>query len=408
MKKIFYIIIFILITRNAFALDNSCFEYSWNISPVESKTIKVITDDINNYYFQDNRLLNTKILSSYEKKYFSFEINWNTFSNYNHTFDQYENLKQITLHFPKTLQKYTFGYILDTNNYNGHFEISRNWVEWNKIEDDIRDYDLDYLKITFDNKDLKNTTIYELSFFANWNNEILVNSLSKSDIKVFNNYICDNDELRKLITKTKKTEYFPIDLKTKTYNVKIERNPEFNENHIIDYINKDSDNDWIIDTQDNCPNDYNPNQLDSTANGVWDICSDKDNDNIKWNIDNCPTVYNPEQEDENKNWIWDKCEIDTDKDSIFDSIDNCVNISNTEQYDTDWDWIWDSCDNCMEIYNPDQKDIDWDKIWDVCDKKDNRYIESNKNFFIWLLISIVVLFLAWIYTMVRKLKSMKK
>lgn len=410
MKKIPYILALLFITSEVFALDNSCFEYSWNITWVEDKTIKVITDDVNNYYFQDDRLLNTKILSNFEKKYFEFK-NTNEDKNYtkwSFSFGQYEGWKQISIHFPKTLYKNTFNYILSSDNYNYHFEISKDGNEWNKIEDDIKNYDLDFLRVTFDNKNLKNTTIYELSFFENWNNEILVNSVSKSDIQVYQNYICDNDELSQLIRKTKTTQYFPVDVTTKTYSSKLENNPTFDSNHIIQYINKDTDNDWVIDSLDNCINDYNPNQLDSTANGIWDICSDKDWDLIYWNIDNCTTVYNPNQEDNNKNGIWDACEIDSDKDSIFDVVDNCINIANKDQFDTDGDSIWDACDNCSDLYNPNQKDIDNDKTWDACDKKDNRYIESNKNFFIGILVTVVIFFLLWIYAMIRKLQNMKK
>jgi hypothetical protein len=36
---------------------------------VEDKAIKVISDEVNNYYFQDNILLQTKIFKDYQKKY---------------------------------------------------------------------------------------------------------------------------------------------------------------------------------------------------------------------------------------------------------------------------------------------------------------------------------------------------
>lgn len=409
MKKYLFILpLFLLFFSKTFAIDYSCFQNYWTISWVTNKTIKVVTDDINNYYFQDDKLLNTKILSSYERKYFSFEVDWNLTTNYTKTFDQYENLKQISIKFSNTLLKNTFSYSLSTDNYNYYFEISKDWIAWNKIEDDITNYDLDFLRITFDNKNLKNTTIYDLSFFQNWNNQVLVNSLSNSNINAYNNYICDNDELSKLIRKTKATEYFPIDTNTKTFNLYLKENPKFDGNHIIQYVNKDTDNDWVINTLDNCINDYNPNQLDSDAIWIWDVCSDKDWDWVNWNTDNCTTIYNPDQKDENKNGVWDDCEVDTDKDNVFDSIDNCVNISNELQYDIDWDRVWDDCDNCLEKYNSDQKDIDKDNIWDDCDNKDDRYIESNKTFFVWILIAFVLVFLLWIYVMVKKLKSIQK
>lgn len=58
----------------------------------------------------------------------------------------------------------------------------------------------------------------------------------------------------------------------------------------------DSDNDEVIDTQDNCPLTSNANQADSDADGVGDAC------------DNCPATYNPGQEDDNNNDIGNACD----------------------------------------------------------------------------------------------------
>lgn len=406
MKKIFIFIILLFISKQSFAIDYSCFENTWIINNPENKTIKVITDSINNYYFQKDILLNYKIVKqNLEKKYFKFFIDWKSYSIYNYDFNQYENKKEIIIKFEKTLNKNTFNYSFYTNNYNYFFEISNDNINWFRIEDDIKNYNLDYLKIVFDNKNLKNTSIYELSFFEKLNNnEILINSLFNSDIIVYNSYVCDDNELSKLIQKTKKTQYFPIDINTKTYNLTLNKNLNYNPNHIINYLNKDTDWDWIPDNNDNCPNHFNPEQLDSTANWIWDVCSDDDKDGFLWHLDNCTTIYNPDQLDENKNWVWDACEIDIDLDWIPDSIDNCSLIYNPEQFDSDFDWVWDICDNCIEKYNPNQKDIDKDSIWDACDEKDDRYIESNSNFFIWLLIFITAVFFLWIYMTIRKLK----
>jgi hypothetical protein len=83
---------------------------------------------------------------------------------------------------------------------------------------------LDYLKIVFDNEGLKNTEIYELGFYeikTDWKNEILVNSALNNDIEVFSFYNCDDKDLTNLVYKTRKTQYFPIDINTKTYNLEI-------------------------------------------------------------------------------------------------------------------------------------------------------------------------------------------
>ena len=194
----------------------------------------------------------------------------------------------------------------------------------------------------------------------------------------------------------------------KTYNP---RQLDINNNSIWDVCEKedeylkenDDDNDSIINYKDNCKDTYNKDQLDSDKDNIWDVC------------DNCTNIQNQDQLDFNKNWIWDICE-DSDNDWIEWLIDNCINIANPEQLDSDNDWVWDLCedddrdnivfqnDNCPYIYNIDQMDIDKDGIWDKCDETDNRYIESNSNFFISLIIFITLAFFFWTYLMVRKLK----
>ncbi len=213
---------------------------------------------------------------------------------------------------------------------------------------------------------------------------------------------------------------------------------------------KDSDDDSIWDICDNCKL-YNPTQLDKNNNNIWDTCEetekfekendvDKDKvidyiDNCKeilnplqedgdvdwiWDVcDNCKDIRNNKQEDENKNNIWDLCE-DSDADWILWYLDNCINIPNTDQKDSDNNWVWDLCedddsdsiltfnDNCPYDYNPDQKDIDNDKIWDTCDDKDNRFIESNKVFFISFIVFMVLVFVSWIFLMFKKLQNVKK
>jgi len=195
----------------------------------------------------------------------------------------------------------------------------------------------------------------------------------------------------------------------------------------------DFDRDWIIDSIDNCSYpDYIPNSINREQKKAWNkymaekLNSDKtkyynpkqedDDKDWIWNIcDNCLSVQNNNQLDFNKNKVWDLCE-DSDNDWIEWLVDNCINISNFDQKDVDNDWIGDLCedddwdnilsanDNCQFSYNPDQKDIDNDKKWDACDTKDNRYIESNSSFFIWLIVIISLIFFWWIYFMFKKLK----
>ncbi len=58
----------------------------------------------------------------------------------------------------------------------------------------------------------------------------------------------------------------------------------------------DADIDGILDADDNCPTDNNPNQADLDGDGVGDGC------------DNCPTIANPTQTDTNGDGIGDACQ----------------------------------------------------------------------------------------------------
>ncbi len=382
MKKIFYVLIFFFLSHNVYAIDTSCFEYSGDITWVEDKAIKVISDEVNNYYFQDNILLQTKIFKDYQKKYIwystSFESKWITDHDYStfSDFDQYQTNKEFIIKFDTPLAKNTFDYEMITSNYDYIFEISQDGKTYYKIDGQLQDYDLDYLKIIFNNEHLKNTRIYEFNFFELWNYEILVNSQSKSNIQVYQNNICFNNDKVLSFNKTK-TKNFVIDIQTKSYNLKLEKNPSFNKELKNEYKKMDTDWDGIVDIYDNCFNIYNPDQKDSVWNGIWDACSDGDLDGILWYLDNCEYISNGDQKDINNNSIWDACEFDKDWDSIFDSQDNCINIKNPDQTDTDNDGIWDVCDNC-KLFNPTQEDRDKNTIWDACEIKE-EIIDTDKD-----------------------------
>jgi len=71
----------------------------------------------------------------------------------------------------------------------------------------------------------------------------------------------------------------------------------------------DVDGDGIADSEDNCPETSNEDQLDTDHDGQGDACdTDDDNDSAPDGADNCPLVPNPTQADSNGNGIGDACD----------------------------------------------------------------------------------------------------
>ena len=70
---------------------------------------------------------------------------------------------------------------------------------------------------------------------------------------------------------------------------------------------------------------------------------DSDDDGVLDHEDNCPLTPNPGQED-------------GDGDGVGDVCDNCSSTPNADQADADSDGLGDACDNCPDNANPDQAD----------------------------------------------------
>jgi len=110
----------------------------------------------------------------------------------------------------------------------------------------------------------------------------------------------------------------------------------------------DTDGDGVVDSEDNCPNIANANQLNTDGDSEGNACdTDDDNDGVLDAADNCPLVANPGQEDANSNGVGDACEGDMDGDGVPDATDNCPLVYNPDQADADGDGTGDACEGAL-------------------------------------------------------------
>ena len=89
----------------------------------------------------------------------------------------------------------------------------------------------------------------------------------------------------------------------------INTSPDTDFDGIKDNCDDDDDNDGVLDEDDNCPLQFNPDQADNDNDGEGNACDDDDdNDGVLDTDDNCQFTYNPGQEDRDNDGLGDVCD----------------------------------------------------------------------------------------------------
>ena len=107
---------------------------------------------------------------------------------------------------------------------------------------------------------------------------------------------------------------------TEHVNMPQQESPDFHKNNTMTtvapekimnnmlYKGADTDEDGVIDREDNCIGIVNTDQIDKDGNSIGDACEDFDHDGIINATDNCPNVVNRMQDDEDMDKVGDACD----------------------------------------------------------------------------------------------------
>ncbi|MCH7849796.1 MAG: thrombospondin type 3 repeat-containing protein, partial [Planctomycetes bacterium] len=149
-----------------------------------------------------------------------------------------------------------------------------------------------------------------------------------------------------------------------------------------DACDQDIDGDFVNNEEDNCPTVRNRDQADLDEDGIGDACDDDmDEDGVLNEADNCVRVPNPDQSDADDDTLGDACDncpdvfnpeqiddptgTDPDGDGLGDACDNCPLVANPDQKDSDDDGVGDECTP------PDEQSPGWLFFMDI----DNNTVE---------------------------------
>jgi|GEM_PF-6497214 len=113
---------------------------------------------------------------------------------------------------------------------------------------------------------------------------------------------------------------------------------------ILNTDNEDTDEDGILDLEDNCKTTSNPDQTDTDVDGQGDACdTDDDEDGVADGLDNCVLSANGDQLDTDSDGQGDLCDTDDDNDGTPDDEDDFP-LDENEDTDTDGDGTGDNAD----------------------------------------------------------------